>query len=236
MIDYGIGVIVAHPDDFELIAGEKTVRWLRGRGVNRIDVWHPTRGEYGKLFGVAAAPDVVAGTRRKELARAARAGGYRGLFFPEPFEDGSLGRHQEELNDAVTNVVRRHKYGALFSFSRTEGPLTPVFAHRDHLAVAIATEIASEVADNAHEYPRKGVLPLGYRPEVYGWEAIRRLGAWDQYAQVPMTFRDVLDQVAFMAKHHASQFTDPNFLQELLLRLYKGEKRGTYRKLYNRLR
>lgn len=236
MIDHGIGVIVAHPDDFELIAGEKTVRWLRSRGVKRIDVWHPTRGEYGKLFGADAEPTTVAKTRGKELARAARAGGYRGLFFPAPFEDGSLGRNQEQLNDAVTNLVRKHKYGALFSFSRAEGPMTTVFAHRDHLAVAIATEIASEVADNAHEYSRKGVSPLGYRPEVYGWEAIRRLGAWDQYAQIPMTVRDVLDQVAFMGKHHASQFTDAEFLKGLLFRLYKGEKQGTYRKLYNRLR
>ncbi len=185
-------------------------------------------GEKGKLLGKTAAPELVAATRRREIAEAALFIGVE--FVALDFPDGELPFIElRKLVDAVLPLVRMHASAAIFSFHPHE--VTPDIHHSDHAIVGRVAEVVATLAD-VNEYqpynPENRVLwdELLPRPEYWvwysGWLMVQAAYLQpDELIIFEQSEQDRSEQLDYLNRYHASQ-TLP-------------ESRETWRKILDRV-
>ena len=142
---------MAHPDDPELACGGTIARWAVKDNVYNVIV---TCGEKG-TWDRDASPLLVAATREKEAAKAARFLGVKKVIFLR-HPDGEVGSVRT-LKLELAALIRKLKPHTVV----THDPWSKFF-HPDHRATAHAVIEAIMIARDWHFYPF--LLEIGLRP------------------------------------------------------------------------
>lgn len=142
---------MAHPDDPELACGGTIARWAAKDNVYNVIVTCGEKGTWDK----DASPLLVAATREKEAAKAARFLGVKKVIFLR-HPDGEVGSIRT-LKLELAALIRKLKPHTVV----THDPWSKFF-HPDHRATAHAVIEAVMIARDWHFYPF--LLEIGLRP------------------------------------------------------------------------